>query len=245
VPVHLVVLLAAVAVLKGGKKVVTGSQGGVIALWSWGYWADCSDRFPGHPESVESLVKWDEDTVLTGSSDGGLRIVGVLPNRLLGVLGEHEGGMPIEQLALSGDRKLLASASHEAGIALWDMGVLADDSGDDDEDDEDNVCKAEETGANEGAGAASGSQPESGAPVDVPSCGQRRPLAAAAAAAVKDGRDGAAAGGSNSSGDDDSDADTRGTQRKRPKKATGNRTSGKPSRGGGGGGSGNFFSDLL
>jgi hypothetical protein len=22
----------------------------------WGLWADCSDRFPGHPESIETLA---------------------------------------------------------------------------------------------------------------------------------------------------------------------------------------------
>ena len=26
---------------------VTGSQSGVLSLYSWGFWNDCSDRFPG------------------------------------------------------------------------------------------------------------------------------------------------------------------------------------------------------
>jgi hypothetical protein len=39
--------LLSVAVVKGGKKVVCGSTSGVLAVWSWGYWNDCSDRFPG------------------------------------------------------------------------------------------------------------------------------------------------------------------------------------------------------
>ena len=38
-------------------------------------------RFPGHPESVDALVKFDESTVLTGSSDGAIRILSVLPNK--------------------------------------------------------------------------------------------------------------------------------------------------------------------
>ncbi len=56
-------------------------------------------RFPGHPESVDAIVKFDEDTVITGSSDGVVRILNVLPNKLLGVVGEHVD-MPIEKLAL-------------------------------------------------------------------------------------------------------------------------------------------------
>lgn len=39
--------LLSVAVVKTGNKVVTGSQMGVLNLYSWGYFNDCSDRFPG------------------------------------------------------------------------------------------------------------------------------------------------------------------------------------------------------
>lgn len=33
--------------IKNGKKLVCGSQSGVLNVWSWGFWNDCSDRFPG------------------------------------------------------------------------------------------------------------------------------------------------------------------------------------------------------
>lgn len=39
--------LLSVSLLKGDKKVVTGTQSGVINLYSWGNMDDCSDRFPG------------------------------------------------------------------------------------------------------------------------------------------------------------------------------------------------------
>jgi WD40 repeat protein len=35
--------LLSVAVVKGGKKVVTGTQAGVLELWNWGELAGCSD----------------------------------------------------------------------------------------------------------------------------------------------------------------------------------------------------------
>lgn len=41
--------LLSVAVLRGGKKLVCGTTSGVLAVWSWGYWNDSSDRFPGGP----------------------------------------------------------------------------------------------------------------------------------------------------------------------------------------------------
>ena len=41
--------LLALAVVKGGAKVVVGSQSGMLNIWSWGRWAGFSDRFPGEP----------------------------------------------------------------------------------------------------------------------------------------------------------------------------------------------------
>lgn len=55
---------------------------------------DVSDRLLGHPESVDSIVSLTEDVVLTGSSDGVIRIVGVHPNKMLGIVGQHNS-MPV------------------------------------------------------------------------------------------------------------------------------------------------------
>lgn len=61
----------------------------------------------GHPSSVDALVAFDEDTVLTGCHDGLIRVISVLPNKMLGVVGEH-GEFPVEALALSGKAMPLA-----------------------------------------------------------------------------------------------------------------------------------------
>ena len=52
-------------------------------------------------------MAFDEDTVLTGSQDGLIRVISILPNQMLGVVGEH-GDFPVENLALSQDRCILA-----------------------------------------------------------------------------------------------------------------------------------------
>ena len=41
--------LLSVAVVKDGNKAVVGAGSGVLSLYSWGYFNDCSDRFPGEP----------------------------------------------------------------------------------------------------------------------------------------------------------------------------------------------------
>ena len=89
----------------------------------------------GHPNSIDALVKYDSDTVITGSSDGIIRIVSILPNRMLGVLGESED-LPIERLALSHDSAKLASVSHESCLRLWDLSHLAEGSDEDGEEQE-------------------------------------------------------------------------------------------------------------
>ena len=48
------------------------------------------------------------------------RAVGILPNRFIGVVGEH-GEFPIEQIGLSPDGNILASCSHDQKIKFWNV----------------------------------------------------------------------------------------------------------------------------
>ncbi|CAG8442599.1 6764_t:CDS:10 [Ambispora gerdemannii] len=99
-----------------GRKAVVGSQEGILNLFNWGNWGDCNDRFPGHPNSIDTIVKITEDLICTGSSDGIIRAVGILPNKFKGVIGDHGNDMPIERIRLSHDQNYLASCSHDNTI---------------------------------------------------------------------------------------------------------------------------------
>jgi len=82
------------------------------------------------------LLKIDEDTVITGSSDGLLRVVQILPDKLLGVIGDHDG-FPVEELKLERNKRLIGSVTHDEWIRLWDASFMnADDDNDDEDDDE-------------------------------------------------------------------------------------------------------------
>jgi ATP-dependent RNA helicase DOB1 len=221
---------AAVAVCKRGKKIVCGSQSGVLALWSWAYWNDCSDRFPGHPESVDALVKFDEDTIITGSSDGLLRVINILPNKLLGVLGAHADDMPVERLALAGDKAVLASMSHDSCVKLWDLSVLQDEDGAD-------SSEWEEAGSEEaadGVAAEAPAQQQDEAPA---------PAAAAAGQGETGRRNLAAGAGTDDASDSDSDSDDPqlGSRKRRKREKTAMRKGGGSKQKA----SGNFFADLL
>jgi WD40 repeat protein len=119
-----------VVVAKDGKKVGVGTQSGVVEIFSFGSYGDLNDRLPGHPSSVDTLVKYDEDTLISGSSDGVVRVVSLFPNRILGALGEHVEAageaFPIEEVALSPDRKLVASCSHDLHVKFWSTDNVPD-----------------------------------------------------------------------------------------------------------------------
>lgn len=230
----------AVAVVKGGKKVVCGSQSGVLAIWSWGYWNDCSDRLPGHPESVDAIIKWDEDTIVTGSSDGALRVINILPNKLLGVVGEHSEDMPVERLALSADKQLLASMSHDSCVKLWDMSILQDDGeGEQGEEEEEQDIEQQQQ--------AAGSQQQTMASEAAARSAAAGSSSASAAASKRQQLPGV--GSSDESDGDDSDADSdsdqqqQQQQRSKKKRSKHEKTamkgSGKHSK------AGNFFAGLL
>lgn len=106
--------------MKNNHKVVCGTQEGTLAIYTWGTWSDVSDRMLGHPKSVDAIVKITEDVLVTGSSDGLLRVVHIHPNKLIGVIGEHEN-FPIERIRISGDRAYLGSCSLDQKIKFWSV----------------------------------------------------------------------------------------------------------------------------
>ena len=80
--------LTAVCVMKHGKKVLAATSEGVINVFSWDYFGDCNDRIVGHPGSIDTMIKYDEDTIITGCEDGLIRAVSVLPNKIVSILGD-------------------------------------------------------------------------------------------------------------------------------------------------------------
>ncbi|KAJ6867313.1 WD repeat-containing protein 55-like [Populus alba x Populus x berolinensis] len=121
--------LLSVVIMKNGRKVICGTQNGTLLLYSWGFFKDCSDRFTAlSPNSIDSLLKLDEDRVITGSENGLISLIGILPNRVIQPLAEHSE-YPIECLAFSHDRKYLGSISHDQLLKMWDLDDLLQNSG--------------------------------------------------------------------------------------------------------------------
>eukprot|EP00903_Cladosiphon_okamuranus_P007933 g7658.t1 len=139
--------LLSIQIVKHGTRVVCGTQNGVLVSWPWGTWGGRSSRFRGHPHSVDTLLTLDEDTVLTGSSDGIIRVVSIQPDKFLGLLGDHED-FPVESIQFSRDKMWIGSVSHDNKIRFWHAGYLFEEDDDDD--------KEQEGGGEEGEEATAG-----------------------------------------------------------------------------------------
>ena len=71
--------------------------------------------------------------LVTGSSDGLIRVISIFPNKILGLVGEHSD-MPIERLTMSFDKNMLASSSHDKTVMLWKVDWLTDEGAWDEDD---------------------------------------------------------------------------------------------------------------
>ncbi|XP_036381142.1 WD repeat-containing protein 55 [Megalops cyprinoides] len=117
--------LTSVAIMKRGRKVVCGSSEGTIYIFNWNGFGATSDRFAVRAESVDSIVPITDSILCAASMDGVIRAINLLPNRVLGSVGQHVGE-PIEQIARSGDAHFLASCAHDQRVKFWDVSGLPD-----------------------------------------------------------------------------------------------------------------------
>lgn len=102
--------LSGVLAIKNGKKlVVAGREEGVLNIFKYDYFGLAEDHFSlgasaseleGSGASIDCMILVDQDTVITGSTDGLIRLVQVHPNKLLTILGTHED-FPIECVRMS------------------------------------------------------------------------------------------------------------------------------------------------
>ncbi|XP_033112946.1 WD repeat-containing protein 55-like [Anneissia japonica] len=117
--------LMTVSIIKKGKKVVCGGGDGALSIFNWNEFGNISDRFPGHPESIDCSAKINENIICTGSVDGMIRAVNILPNRFMGIVGDHDE-FPVEAIDVSSDGVFLASCSHDQKIKFWNVSSLED-----------------------------------------------------------------------------------------------------------------------
>jgi len=131
--------LTSVQLMKEGKWVACTSSEGVIMLFKWDWFGDFKDRIIGHPCCIDAMVgdflmsnlqiKINENTLITGCDDGFLRGVGLFPNGIVKVLGQHEEDeqLPITGLSMAHCQRIVASISHDNSIKFYDVSKFVSD----------------------------------------------------------------------------------------------------------------------
>ncbi len=61
--------------LKNDNKVIVGTGEGVLDIFNKDEWGNISDRFPGHPSSIDCILPLSKDVALTGCFDGNIRFI--------------------------------------------------------------------------------------------------------------------------------------------------------------------------
>ena len=87
-----------------------------------------------HPHSIDALCALpssypsSDSTVLTGSSDGLIRVVQLLPTKLIGIATDH-GDYPVERIIIdrAGEGRWIGSAGHEDVLKLTDLKDIFED----------------------------------------------------------------------------------------------------------------------
>ncbi|WWD22770.1 hypothetical protein CI109_107263 [Kwoniella shandongensis] len=148
--------LLSIVPIKGGTKAVVGSGLGILSIWNRKQgWGDCVDRIPGHPASIDAIAPLTDDIIATGSEDGMIRVMQVLPHKFLGVIATHEE-YPIERIKLDRNRKWLGSVSHDECLKLTDVEDLFEESDGEDEDEDAEMEDGEEDKEDEEEGEGEG-----------------------------------------------------------------------------------------
>ncbi|XP_041965397.1 WD repeat-containing protein 55 [Alosa sapidissima] len=115
--------LTSVSIVKRGRKVICGSSDGTIFIFNWDGFGATSDRFFVQAESLDCIVPITDSLVCAASMDGVIRAINILPNRVVGSVGQHKGE-PIEEIARSHDTRFLASSAHDQLVKFWDISKL-------------------------------------------------------------------------------------------------------------------------
>ncbi|TRY59383.1 hypothetical protein DNTS_004293 [Danionella cerebrum] len=115
--------LTSVSIMKRGRKVLCGSGEGMIYIFNWNGFGATSDRFALRAESVDCIVPITDSILCTASTDGVIRAISILPNRVVGSIGQHVGE-PIEEIARCRETHFLASCAHDQLVKFWDISSL-------------------------------------------------------------------------------------------------------------------------
>ncbi|KAJ6248496.1 wd repeat-containing protein jip5 [Anaeramoeba flamelloides] len=135
--------LLSMEIIKDGSVLLCGTMSGAMLIFKWEFFGDKTDLFPGHQQAVTSIIPFDQDSVITGSEDGFIRLIGIYPNKFYGIIGQQNEA--IDNLEFSHDKSYLVSSSSYGELQYFDALFLFDDNEDGNENEKQNENENEKS----------------------------------------------------------------------------------------------------
>jgi len=113
------------AVVHRDSKLIVGCDDGKLYMFNWREFGHWSDRFPGHPGTINSILAVTDNVVITACEDGSIRALHLYPHRFVGTVGIHKKNAAVDKLDVSHDGGLIASISSEdESVKFWNIKYL-------------------------------------------------------------------------------------------------------------------------
>jgi len=111
-------------VVKNDTKLLAGTDMGKMYIFNWGEFEEHTDTYPGHKETINSMVAIAEEVVVSATGDGTIRATSLFPHKPLGIVGQHD--MTCEKVDISHCGTIIASYSHDEYIKFWNISYFED-----------------------------------------------------------------------------------------------------------------------
>lgn len=120
--------ISGMVLMADGRSLVTAGEAGALACYRWGAFGVPQSGFVPTPP-IESICKLDEESFVTGSSDGLVRLFNLASPHVVDVVAEHSS-FPVEALAVASWAPWLATVSHDNQLRFWSTSAAQNRSAD-------------------------------------------------------------------------------------------------------------------
>ena len=114
-------------IVKNSNNILASTSEGYIEIFNWGWFGDFKDRIKGHPQSVLCMDKYDENLIISGCEDGGIRICSVCPKGVRGIICDkekvtidNEEFNEVNCVCVSKDKSFICSCCNISFVKVYD-----------------------------------------------------------------------------------------------------------------------------
>ena len=119
--------ITSLEIVKNSNNILASTNEGYIEIFNWGWFGDFKDRIKGHPQSVLCMDKYDENLIISGCEDGGVRICSVYPKGVRGIICDKDKvNIPNELfnevncVCISKDKCFICSCCNISFVKIYD-----------------------------------------------------------------------------------------------------------------------------